>query len=115
MAGLWQEASILDSQENLNLRSVETLKKHFCFSPDWVVYVVHFPARYGAKNKTGRTVAVTDNGGGMQDWAVGTRHSFRADQSCRDMGYGTVVGIWELPGERIGDVPAKTLKHFVFK
>jgi len=47
---------------------------------------------------------------------LGSRREFCADQSRRNLGFGTIVGIASFAtGSSVGNVPSKKLAHWVFK
>lgn len=106
---LYQEASILPVGEKVNPLKPEGYWLH---EPEMVAY---FMARNGKPTRE----VWTSHGSLGDTWAVGTKHTARADQSCRDRGTWTVLGVveWTATGARLvaGECPSRKITHGVFK
>lgn len=113
----WRAAALLPTGEKMNPCHPETAEY---YDPQQVAYIVNVGGSLGFGVDKVSLRCLTSFGNLGKNWAIGTRHAIRHDQTCKMLAEAaTVVGISFLgrDGGRVnlGMVPDRKLSHWVFK
>lgn len=98
-------AAILNTKTRLNPEKPEACEYHSSDDFDYVL------------SNGGKKPIIASSCGPLHgNWEVGTLKPFHADQSGRTMGQYRIIGTinWAT-GERVGEIPTKACRYYVFK
>lgn len=100
-----QHLYLLPTGESMNPTSPE---HHFCYDDNSSAVILRTPK--------GRLIVATTYGNAIEDTNIGERVAVTSDQSRRDLGVHTVIGIRDFASGAVkGEVPNRKMTHKVYK